>query len=244
MIRVDHLTKSFGEIKAVRDVSFEVGMGEIFAFLGPNGAGKTTTIKMLTTLLRPTSGKIEIDGLDPAHQQNEVRKRFGIVFQDPSLDDELTALENLDLHGALYEVPRKMRIERSESLLKLFELWDRRNDPVKQFSGGMRRRLEIARSLLHNQLWAQVKKLNEEERVTVFLTTHYMEEADRVAHRIAVIDHGAIVAQGTPAELKQQTNTQTLEEAFLALTGSSIREEGADSNQSLRNMAQMWRKKR
>jgi ABC-2 type transport system ATP-binding protein len=263
MIRVQNLTKTFGEIKAVRDVSFEVGMGEIFAFLGPNCAGKTTTIKMLTTLLRPTSGKIEIDGLDPAHQQNEVRKRFGIVFQDPSLDDELTALENLDLHGALYEVPRKVRIERSQSLLKLFELWDRRNDPVKQFSGGMRRRLEIARGLLHlpkiifldeptlgldpqtrNQLWAQVKKLNEEERVTVFLTTHYMEEADRVAHRIAVIDHGAIVAQGTPAELKLQTNTQTLEEAFLALTGSSIREEGADSNQSLRNMAQMWRKKR
>ncbi len=263
MIRVDHLTKTFGEIQAVRDVSFEVGMGEIFAFLGPNGAGKTTTIKMLTTLLRPTGGKIEIDGLDPSHQQNEVRKRFGIVFQDPSLDDELTALENLELHGALYEVPRKVRVERSESLLKLFELWDRRNDPVKQFSGGMRRRLEIARSLLHipkiifldeptlgldpqtrNQLWSQVKKLNEEERVTVFLTTHYMEEADRVAHRIAIIDHGAIVAQGTPAELKQQTNSDTLEAAFLALTGNTIRAESADSAQSLRNMAQMWRKKR
>jgi ABC-2 type transport system ATP-binding protein len=238
-------------------------MGEIFAFLGPNGAGKTTTIKMLTTLLRPTGGKIEIDGLDPSHQQNEVRKRFGIVFQDPSLDDELTALENLELHGALYEVPRKMRAERSESLLKLFELWERRNDPVKQFSGGMRRRLEIARSLLHvpkiifldeptlgldpqtrNQLWAQVKKLNEEERVTVFLTTHYMDEADRTAHRIAIIDHGMIVAQGTPAELKQQTNSDSLEGAFLALTGNTIRSESADSAQSLRNMAQMWRKKR
>lgn len=238
-------------------------MGEIFAFLGPNGAGKTTTIKMLTTLLRPTSGKLEIDGLDPAKQQNEVRKRFGIVFQDPSLDDELTAWENLELHGALYEVPRKLRIERAEELLKLFELWDRKDSPVKQFSGGMRRRLEIARSLLHvpkiifldeptlgldpqtrNQLWAQVKKLNEEERVTVFLTTHYMDEADRVAHRIAIIDHGAIVAQGTPAELKEQTNTDSLEGAFLALTGSSIRAESADSNQSLRNMAQMWRKPR
>ena len=263
MIRVEHLTKSFGEIHAVRDVSFEVGKGEIFAFLGPNGAGKTTTIKMLTTLLRPTSGKVEIDGLDPARQQNEVRKRFGIVFQDPSLDDELSALENLDLHGVLYHVPRKIRVERSENLLKLFELWDRRNDPVKQFSGGMRRRLEIARGLLHtpkiifldeptlgldpqtrNQLWAQVKKLNEAESVTVFLTTHYMDEAERVAHRIAIIDHGAIVAQGTPAELRQQTSTDTLEQAFLALTGSSIRDEGADSNQSLRNMAQMWRKKR
>jgi ABC-2 type transport system ATP-binding protein len=263
MIRVEHLTKTFGEIQAVRDVTFEVGMGEIFAFLGPNGAGKTTTIKMLTTLLRPTAGRIEIDGLDPSKQQNEVRKRFGIVFQDPSLDDELTALENLELHGALYEVPRKIRIERSESLLKLFELWERRNSPVKQFSGGMRRRLEIARSLLHvpkiifldeptlgldpqtrNQLWAQVKKLNEEERVTVFLTTHYMDEADRTAHRIAIIDHGTIVAQGTPAELKEQTNSDSLEGAFLKLTGNTIRSESADSAQGLRNMAQMWRKKR
>ena len=260
MIRVEHLTKTFGEVQAVRDVSFDVGAGEIFAFLGPNGAGKTTTIKMLTTLLRPTSGRIEIDGLDPARQQLEVRKRFGIVFQDPSLDDELTAAENLDLHGALYHVPRKVRVERGESLLKLFELWDRRNDPVKQFSGGMRRRLEIARGLLHtpkiifldeptlgldpqtrNQLWAQVKKLHEEERVTVFLTTHYMDEADRVAQRIAIIDHGTIVAQGTPAELKAQTNSETLEQAFLSLTGSSIRDEGAESNRDLRNMAQMWR---
>jgi ABC-2 type transport system ATP-binding protein len=263
MIRVERLTKTFGEIRAVRDVTFEVQKGEIFAFLGPNGAGKTTTIKMLTTLLRPTSGTLEIDGLDPAREQTEVRKRFGIVFQDPSLDDELTALENLDIHGVLYHVPRKARMERGENLLKLFGLWERRNDPVKQFSGGMRRRLEIARGLLHtpkiifldeptlgldpqtrNQLWAQVKKLNEEESVTVFLTTHYMDEADRVAHRIAVIDHGTIVAQGTPAELKQETNSETLEQAFLALTGSSIRDEGADANQSLRKMAQMWRRKR
>jgi ABC-2 type transport system ATP-binding protein len=218
---------------------------------------------MLTTLLRPTSGKVEIDGLDPAVQQNEVRKRFGIVFQDSSIDDELTALENMDLHGVLYFMPRKLRVERSEILLKIFELWDRRNDLVKQFSGGMKRRLEIARGLLHtpkiifldeptlgldpqtrNQLWAQIKKLNEEERVTVFLTTHYMDEADRVAHRIAIIDHGGIVALGTPAELKQQTSTDSLEHAFLALTGSSIRDQSADSNQGIRDMAQMMRKRR
>jgi ABC-2 type transport system ATP-binding protein len=263
MIRVERLVKTYGEVQAVRDISFEVRQGEIFAFLGPNGAGKTTTIKMLTTLLRPTSGKVEIDGLDPVTHQNEVRKRFGIVFQDPSLDDELTAAENMDLHGALYHVPRKTRIERSEMLLRLFELWDRRNDPVKQFSGGMRRRLEIARGLLHtpkiifldeptlgldpqtrNQLWTHVRRLNEEEQVTVFLTTHYMEEADRVAQRIAIVDHGRIVAQGTPAELKQQTGTETLEQAFLALTGSSIREEGADAAAGMRNMARMWRKNR
>src|SRR5580658_3154310 len=140
MIRVQNLVKKFGALTAVDDVSFEVAEGEIFAFLGPNGAGKTTTIKMLTTLLKPTSGRVEIDGLNPETHQNEVRKRFGIVFQDPSLDDELTAWENMDLHGALYGVPRKVRHERTEMLLRLFELYDRRDNPVKQFSGGMKRR--------------------------------------------------------------------------------------------------------
>jgi ABC-2 type transport system ATP-binding protein len=263
MIKVENLVKTYGETQAVNDISFHVKKGEIFAFLGPNGAGKTTTIKMLTTLLRPTGGSVLIDGLDPATHQNEVRQRFGIVFQDPSLDDELTAWENMDLHGALYGVTRKLRGERTEMLLRLFELWDRRNDQVKKFSGGMRRRLEIARGLLHtpkiifldeptlgldpqtrNQLWTQVKTLNEQEQVTVFLTTHYMEEADRVAQRIAIIDHGRIVAQGTSAELKRQTDTETLEQAFLALTGSSIRAEGADSADAMRNMAKMWRKPR
>jgi ABC-2 type transport system ATP-binding protein len=263
MIEVEHLVKSFGDIQAVRDISFNVDQGEIFAFLGPNGAGKTTTIKMLTTLLRPTSGRIAIDGMDPATHQHEVRKRFGIVFQDPSTDDELTAWENMDLHGALYGVPRRLRAERTQDLLQLFELWERRGDPLKQFSGGMKRRLEIARALLHtpriifldeptlgldpqtrNQLWAQVKKLNESERVTVFLTTHYMEEAERVAGRIAIIDHGRIVAQGTPGELKTQTSADTLEQAFLALTGSTIREESADQFAQMRSMAKIWRKNR
>ncbi|MGA2717191.1 MAG: ATP-binding cassette domain-containing protein [Bryobacteraceae bacterium] len=263
MIRVEHLVKTYGDIKAVQDISFDVAQGEIFAFLGPNGAGKTTTIKMLTTLLKPTSGRVEIDGLDPATHQNEVRKRFGIVFQDPSVDDELTAWENMDLHGALYGVPRKIRAERTEQLLKLFELWERRNDPLKQFSGGMKRRLEIARGLLHtpkiifldeptlgldpqtrNQLWTHVKKLNDEEKVTVFLTTHYMEEAERVAQRIAIIDHGRIVAQGSANELKEQTGADSLEQAFLALTGSSIRDEGAGSVDQMRNMAKMFRGRR
>src|SRR5512144_1038997 len=206
MIKVQNLSKTFGEVKAVADVSFEVQAGEIFAFLGPNGAGKTTTIQMLTTLLRPTSGSITIDNLDPAAHPLEVRRRFGIVFQDPSLDHELTAYENMDLHGVLYHVPRRIRAERIQMLLTLFELWDRRNARVKTFSGGMRRRLEIARGFLHtpkilfldeptlgldpqsrNQLWTIVKTLNESEGVTVFLTTHYMDEADRVAQRVAVI---------------------------------------------------------
>jgi len=262
MIRVQNLVKKFADFTAVDDVSFDVPKGEIFAFLGPNGAGKTTTIKMLTTLLPPTSGTLELNGLNPTRQPNEVRQQFGIVFQDPSLDGDLTAAENLELHGVLYHVPRKVRRERSEMLLKLFELWDRKDTVVKKFSGGMKRRLEIARGFLHtpkilfldeptlgldpqsrNQLWSHVKRLNETEQVTVFLTTHYMEEADRVAHRIAVIDHGKIVAIGTSQELRQRTNTQTLEEAFLALTGSTIRDETANvGTDQLRQMAQMWRR--
>jgi len=259
VIRVQNLVKTFGTFTAVNDVSFEVSEGEIFAFLGPNGAGKTTTIKMLTTLLKPTDGTIQLDGLDPQTQQNEARKRFGIVFQDPSLDGDLTAWENMEIHGVLYHVPHKIRRQRSEELLKLFELWDRRKEQVKKFSGGMKRRLEIARGFLHtpkilfldeptlgldpqsrNQLWSHVKKVNEAERVTVFLTTHYMDEADRVAHRIGVIDHGRLVAQGTPREIKDQTKTETLEEAFLALTGSMIRDESADPAAAMRQFAKMW----
>jgi ABC-2 type transport system ATP-binding protein len=261
MIEVRNLTKRFDDVVAVRDISFQVKRGEIFAFLGPNGAGKTTTVNMLTTLLAPTSGMIRIDGLDPVKQSNEVRKRFGIVFQDPSLDSELTALENLQLHCALYSVPREERGRRMEHLLRLFELWQRRKSYVKQFSGGMKRRLEIARCLLHtpkiifldeptlgldpqtrHQLWNQVRKLNSEEGVTVFLTTHYMEEAEKVAHRIAVIDHGQIVALGTLDELKQKTNAETLEQAFLALTGSTIREESASSKDRMRTVARLIRR--
>jgi ABC-2 type transport system ATP-binding protein len=259
MIRVRNLVKKFGELTAVDDVSFEVAAGEIFAFLGPNGAGKTTTIKMLTTLMHPSGGSIEIDGLNPQAKQHEVRKRFGIVFQDPSLDQDLTAMENMELHGVLYHVPRKVRRERTEQLLNLFELWDRRDAFVKTFSGGMKRRLEIARGFLHtpkilfldeptlgldpqslNQLWTHVKNVNQTEGTTVFLTTHYMDEADRVAQRIAVIDHGKIVAIGTPAELKTQTDRETLEEAFLALTGTAIRDETAGSADQMRQVARAW----
>ncbi|HEX4004612.1 MAG TPA: ATP-binding cassette domain-containing protein [Acidobacteriaceae bacterium] len=262
MIQVENLSKTFDQFTAVRDISFQVDAGEIFAFLGPNGAGKTTTIKMLTTLLRPTTGRIHLDGFDPWVKQREARQRFGIVFQDPSLDNEQTAYENMELHGVLYHIPRKVRGERIEQLLRLFELWERRNDYVKTFSGGMKRRLEIARGFLHtpkilfldeptlgldpqsrNQLWTHVKNLNESEKTTVFLTTHYMDEADRVAHRIAVMDHGAIVAIGTSGELKARTNTDSLEGAFLALTGTSLRDESANSTDNLRRFAQMWQKK-
>jgi ABC-2 type transport system ATP-binding protein len=249
VIKVQGLSKVFGDpksdkaVKAVDDVTFEVEKGEIFAFLGPNGAGKTTTIQMLTTLLRPTGGRIAIDGLDPVAQPLEVRKRFGIVFQDPSLDQELTAYENMDLHGVLYHVPRKVRAERIEALLKLFELWERRTSFVKTFSGGMRRRLEIARSLIHqpevlfldepttgldpasrHAMWAMIRELQHSSGVTLFLTTHYMEEADELCDLIAICDHGRIVASGTPAELKREAGCLTLEDVFIAYTGRGLRD--------------------
>jgi len=261
MIQVKNLVKRFGELTAVDNISFEVKRGEIFAFLGPNGAGKTTTIKMLTTLLQPTGGSLSLDGLDPTVNRDEVRKRFGVVFQDPSLDQDLTAWENMEIHGVLYGVPRKERRERATGLLQLFELWERRDALVKTFSGGMRRRLEIARGLLHtpkvlfldeptlgldpqsrNQMWTHVKKLNETDQVTVFLTTHYMDEADRVAHRIAIIDHGRVVAIGSSRELKERTNTESLEDAFLALTGTSIRDESANATDTMRQVAKMFRR--
>lgn len=263
IIEVTNLTKKFGDIAAVDDISFSIMQGEIFAFLGPNGAGKTTTIKMLTTLLNPTSGHIRINGYDPSTQQDNIRKSFGIVFQDPSLDDELTAWENMEFHGVLYKVPKDIRRQRIEELLKFVELWDRRNDLVKTFSGGMSRRLEVARGLIHhpkilfldeptlgldpqtrNHIWSHINKLNEKENMTVFLTTHYMEEAEKVARKIAIIDHGKIVAQGTSGELKERTGTSSLEEAFLKLTGMTIRSESADALDKMRIGRRMWRRKR
>lgn len=247
IIKVDDLIKKYGEITAVDDISFEVKEGEIFAFLGPNGAGKSTTIKILTTLLNPTSGRIILNGHDPVTQQDEVRKCFGIVFQDPSLDDDLTAWENLDMHGVLYNMKKSLRKQRVEELLKFVELWDRKDFLVKTFSGGMKRRLEIARGLMHhpkiffldeptlgldpqtrNHIWTYIEKLNKEEGITIFFTTHYMEEAEKVAQIVAVIDHGKIISQGSPEELKIQTETKSLEDAFLKLTGTDIREESAD----------------
>jgi ABC-2 type transport system ATP-binding protein len=259
IIEVKNLTKTFGSFTAVNNISFEVGKGEIFAFLGPNGAGKSTTIKMLTTLLQPSVGSIRIDGHDPVKSPDAVRHAFGIVFQDPSLDEDLTAQENMEFHGVLYGVPRALRRSRTVELLKFVDLYERKDSYVKEFSGGMKRRLEIARGLLHhpkiifldeptlgldpqtrNHMWEYLHRLNKSEGITVFFTTHYMEEADRIAGRIAIIDHGKIVAMGSGETLKKQTGTDTLEAAFLKLTGGAIREEEAGSLDQLRQMRRAW----
>lgn len=248
IIEVKNLTKKFKEFTAVDDISFTVNKGDIFAFLGPNGAGKTTTIKMLTTLLKPTEGEIILNGFDVVKNPSDVRKSFGIVFQDSSLDDELSAFENMEFHGVLYDVPKKVREERIKQLLEMVDLWDKKDKFVKNFSGGMKRRLEIARGLLHhpkimfldeptlgldpqtrNHIWKYIKELNKKEKVTVFLTTHYMDEAEKMSDKIAVIDHGNIITQGTVNELKKETSTNSLEEAFIKLTGYQIREEKASS---------------
>ena len=259
IIEVKNLVKKFGDFTAVNDISFDVKKGEIFAFLGPNGAGKSTTIKILTTLLHPTSGKIILNGYNPVSEPNEVRRSVGIVFQDPSLDDELTAWENMEFHGVLYDVPKKLRRERIDYLLNFVDLLDRKDSLVKEFSGGMKRRLEIARGLLHhpkiifldeptlgldpqtrNHMWNYLKELNKNEGTTIFFTTHYMEEAEKIAQRISVIDHGKIIASGTAVELKEKAGANTLEEAFLKLTGNSIREESTGVEDRMRMHRKAW----
>jgi ABC-2 type transport system ATP-binding protein len=260
IIEVRNLSRAYGDVKAVDDISFDVAEGEIFAFLGPNGAGKSTTIKMLTTLLKPTAGTIRVNGHDPVSEPDAVRHSFGIVFQDPAVDDELTAWENMEFHGVLYGVPKARRRQRIDELLAFVELADRRDSQVKEFSGGMRRRLEIARGLLHtprvvfldeptlgldpqtrNHMWSYLQQLNQSDKTTVFFSTHYMEEAERVAQRIAIIDHGKIVAMGTAATLREETKTESLEEAFLALTGKTIRAEEGSSADRMRMIARSRR---
>jgi ABC-2 type transport system ATP-binding protein len=260
IIEVKSLSKKFNGFTAVNGISFSVDHGEIFAFLGPNGAGKTTTIKMLTTLLNPSSGTAAVNCHDISKQKNEVRKSFGIVFQDPSLDDELTAQENLEFHGILYHVPANIRKRRIEQLLKFVELWDRKDDLVKKYSGGMKRRLEVARALVHhpkvlfldeptlgldpqtrNNIWQYIKDLNKKEGTTIFFTTHYMEEAEHTADRVAIIDHGKIIDIGTPGQLKKLTKTKSLEAAFLKLTGNKIRDENSSAIDNMRLRSRMWR---
>jgi ABC-2 type transport system ATP-binding protein len=220
IIEVEHLVKSYHDLVAVNDVSFSVDQGEVFGLLGPNGAGKTTVINILCTLSKPTSGKALINGFDVVRQRSQVRQCIGLVFQDPSLDERLTALENLEFHSRVYNIPASVGKERIEQVLRMVELWERRRDIVKTFSGGMKRRLEIARGLIHrpkvlfldeptlgldpqtrHRLWDFILGLRQQEGTTVFLTTHYMDEAE-YASRIAVMDYGKLIALDNPKGLK------------------------------------------
>ncbi len=219
-ISVKGLTKSYGEIEAVRGIDFEVARGETFGFLGPNGAGKSTTISMLCTLGRPTGGSARVAGLDVARERDRVRRNIGLVFQDTTLDNYLSAEQNLRLHAELYGMPRETIASRMQTVLEMLQLWERRESLVGTFSGGMKRRLEIARGLLHSprvlfldeptigldpqtrsSIWSYISTLADEQDITIFLTTHYMDEAE-YCDRIAIIDRGKIVALDTPAALK------------------------------------------
>jgi ABC-2 type transport system ATP-binding protein len=241
-VEVHDLVRRFGDLEAVRGVSFDVEAGETFGFLGPNGAGKSTTISMLCTLLTPTAGSATVAGYDVAAQRAEVRKRIGLVFQDTTLDDYLTAAENLRFHAELYGVPRSQASERLHDVLEMVGLWDRRDNLVRTFSGGMKRRLEIARGLLHSprvlfldeptvgldpqtraHIWSYIEELRNREAITIFLTTHYMDEAEH-CDRIAIIDVGRIVVIDTPEALKAsvgrdrvQLHTSDPEDAIAAL---------------------------
>ncbi len=224
-ISVSNLRKQFGDFEAVKGVSFEVGAAEVFGFLGPNGAGKSTTINMLCTLLKPTSGEARVAGHDVVRERDDVRRNIGLVFQDPTLDGYLTASQNLQLHAELYGVPSELVKPRMEQVLRMVGLWDRKDGTVSMFSGGMRRRLEIARGLMHSprvlfldeptigldpqtrrSIWSYIRQLQEREEITIFMTTHYMDEAEW-CDRIAIMDKGEIVALDPPETLKAGIGT-------------------------------------
>lgn len=229
IIETKDLTKKFKNLTAVDNISFTVKEGEIFGFLGPNGAGKTTTIKMLTTLLNPTSGTAKIAGHDIKEDRDNVRKNIGVVFQEPALDTELTGQENLEYHARMYALPKKKREKRIDEVLNLVDLTDKKDVFVKNYSGGMKRRLEIARGLMHyptvlfldeptlgldaqtrRAIWKYVKKMNKEEKTTIFLTTHYMDEADFLCKKVGIIDHGKILVMDTIVDLKKSIGNDVI----------------------------------
>jgi ABC-2 type transport system ATP-binding protein len=238
VIETNQLTRSFGGLTAVDKLNIEVESGEIFGFLGPNGAGKTTTISMLCTILKPTSGTATVNGHDIVKEAMHVRKSIGMVFQDPSIDDRLTGRENLYMHANLYGVPSSEQKDRIDRILKLVELEDRADDLMRTYSGGMRRRLELGRGLIHypkvlfldeptvgldpqtrDHIWNYIKELKEAHDITVVLTTHYMDEADRLSDRIGIIDHGKLIALDTPPKLKE-----TLEGDVIIIKAAKIDE--------------------
>lgn len=261
IIEVKNLTKKFNRFTAVDKISFNVKEGEIFGFLGPNGAGKTTTISMMTTLLKPSSGTAIINGYDLKKDKDKVRENIGIVFQDPTLDLELTAYENLSFHGILYCVDQKVLGARIKEVLHLVDLWDKKDLLVKTFSGGMKRRLEIARGLVHRpkvlfldeptlgldpqtrkHIWDYIATLQKEANITIFLTTHYLAETE-LCGKIAIIDKGKIVEIDSPKNLKQKYKKSTIEEIFLSITGDGIRDKAISKEDMYReNMANRAKK--
>ncbi len=229
IISTQNLTKTFKDLTAVNNISFTVQKGEIFGFLGPNGAGKTTTIKMLTTLLHPSQGSAKIAGHDIIKKRDDVRKSIGVVFQEPALDTELTGQENLDFHARMYGIAKIKRDERINEVLNLVDLTEKKDVLVKNYSGGMKRRLEIARGLMHSPkvlfldeptlgldaqtrqaIWKYIKKMNKEEKTTIFLTTHYMDEADNLCNRVGIIDHGNILVMDTIRNLKKSIGNDVI----------------------------------
>ena len=251
VIETYNLTKSYNGFRAVDSISLNIKKGELFGLLGPNGAGKTTFVSMLATVRKPSSGSARLCSYDVEKEQDDVRRSIGIVFQDPSLDDELYGRENLDLHGRLYHMKKEVRKKRMDDVLKLVGLTQKAGMKVKTYSGGMRRRIEIARGLMHKPrvlfldeptlgldpqtrrtIWEFIKKLKK-EGVTIILTTHYMEEAEQLCDRVAIIDHGKIIALDTPARLKKRNKAKSLEDVFLKYTGRYIRDE--ESSVSYRN---------
>ena len=260
IIEIKNLKKKYGDFEAVKWITFEVKKWEIFGFLGPNGAGKSTTIKILTTMIDKTSWSVKVDGND-LKNQHAVRNTFWIVFQESSLDDELTGWENMYFHAMLYWVKKDQINSEIEHLMKFVELREFKDKVVKQYSWWMKRRLEVARWLLHHpkilfldeptvwldpqsrtHIWDYLKKLNEEQWLTIFITTHYMDEVEKVADRIAIIDHGEIQAIWTIDELKKQTKKKTLDDVFLELTWRDIREELVSESEWIRARVQAKRR--
>jgi ABC-2 type transport system ATP-binding protein len=246
-IETNQLTKTYNSLKAVDSLDITVESGEIFGLLGPNGAGKTTAISMLCTILKPTSGSASVNGFDIVREANKVRKSIGIVFQEPSVDDRLTGRENLYMHANLYGVPASEHKERINRILKLVELEDRADDLLRTYSGGMRRRLELGRGLIHypkvlfldeptlgldpqtrDHIWKYIKELKEAHDITVVLTTHYMDEADRLSDRIAILDHGKIVILDSPSKLKE-----TLEGDVITVRANNLQNLAELINKSL-----------
>lgn len=262
---VEHLVKKYKDIIAVNDISFSVNKGDFFAFLGPNGAGKTTTIKILCTLIRQTSGTAYINGYNTATGRKDVRKSIGLVFQDPTLDNDLSAYENLHFHAKLYGMDKSHIKDRINYILNFIDLYNYKDKPVKLLSGGMKRRLEVGRGLLHSpsvlfldeptvgldiqtrlNMWDFINKLRKEERTTVFLTTHYIEEAEN-CDKIAIIDKGKIIAIDTPVKLKKSIESKnreipTLSDVFISLVGKDIREETGSAIDRMREFSRVLRR--